>query len=160
MWAIASGGIFGIMSLTKVASLFLPIALGAATIFMIIMKKLSMKKLLICFLLFISLDSLLVSGWVNRNKAVFNISSLTLRGGEALWSRAQKLDDSNNKILATACYSVSEYLGNKIFPGLTEKPERYLFKDFERAEGLRREYTAQGLSDPQIEEIFRREAVS
>ncbi len=159
MWFVISGVVFGISTLTKASALFLPLALSAAAFIMAVSKKIDLKKTVLCLVIFIISSSLLVSGWAIRNKRIFNTSSLTLRAGEALWSRAEKLDDSKETIMATAAYSVSEYLGNKLFPGSTVRPERLLFKDFDRAEVLRKEYAAGGLSDSEIDKLFRDEAV-
>jgi len=158
-WFVISGIVFGAMTLTKTAALFLPLGFVLATILMALAGRLGTKRLLACLTIFLLSFSLFVSTWAVRNKALFNKASLTLRGGDALWSRAQKLDDSGETILATACYSFSEYLGSKAFPGAAEKPERYLFKDFEKAAALRNEYSARGVPSEQFDEILTREAV-
>lgn len=153
-----SGLVLGFLAITKAAALLLPVALAIAAIVICLVKRQDLKSLLIGITAFAIIFCLPVSMWIVRNKTLFNSASMTLRGGEALWSRAQKLDDSPKVIAATVCYSFSESLGNKLFPSVTDRPNRFLFKDFEKAEGLRARYSAEGLTNLQIEEIFKKEA--
>lgn len=159
LYFIGSGAILGILALTKAVALLLPFVLVAGTLFLMICKKIRLADPVRSILIFILIPCLLAGGWMVRNKMIFGTVSLTLRGGEALWSRAEKTGYSPRDTIAMACYSFSESLGNKFFPQSTGRPERYLFKDFEKAEALRVRYAAQGMSDPQIEEIFKNEAV-
>jgi len=160
VWSIIAGVIFGILALTKTAAIFLPAAFMTAAALMILFKKMDAKRIFTCSTVLLITFTILISGWALRNKSVFDTTSLTLRPGEALWSRAQKLDDPRYVVMATACYNFSEYLGSRLFPGVAEKPERYLFKDFDKAVKIRAEYISQGISDQQIDNIFRREAIA
>jgi hypothetical protein len=158
-WCAFAGLVFGAATLTKAAALLLPVFLAGIAVVTAVLTGKEMKRLCICLLVLLIIPAALASAWMMRNKAEFNTYSITLRGGEALWSRAEKLDDGPKEVLITACYNFSEFLGQKLFPGAAERPERYLFKDFEKAEALRVRYAASGQTDPQIEEIFKREAM-
>ncbi len=156
---VLAGAVFAVAALTKVASTALPLTIVAVTALTSMSGKIDLRRQALGLICFLAVFSLTLSTWVVRNHFVFGDYSLTLRGGEALWSRAEKLDDSPKEILTTACFSISEFLGNKIFPGASERPERYLFKDFDKAGELRAGYVKKGLSGPAIDAIFRNEAM-
>lgn len=158
-WFMILGVIMGAAILTKVVTLFLPIALAGMILLIFMDKHKKLFKIIAYLAIFITITYSITAFWLVRNKNNFNVVALTLRGGEALWSRAEKLDDSPRELAATALYSVSEALGHKIFPDVTDKPERYLFKDFDRAEELRRQHKKDGLTDIQVENIFKTEAI-
>lgn len=153
----ASGVLFGALILTKLTSLFLPFFLSAVAI--LALKGGSMKKLWLGVILMLLISSLMVSAWGFRNKQVFNTSSLALRGGDVMWSRAQKVDDTPREVLATAVCSISEYAGGKLFPDLVMTPDRYLYKDLDRAVELQNKYKEEGRSTQDIDETLKREAI-
>ena len=157
---LAAGALFGILALTKAIALFLPIFLAAAALCIGAAKKLVSKRLLFNILSFLAVFALTVSPWSVRNKALFNTYSLTVRSGEVLWSRAAKLDYPLKKALADACYNFSEFLGNKFFPDPGVRPERYLYRDLDRAEALRASYRKEGLTEPQADAIIKKEAMA
>lgn len=159
LWSLFSGTVFGIVIITKAAALFLPFVLSAATgLASVIARKMNVR-LAACLVIVAVVSSVPASAWSFRNSMIFDTRSIALRGGDALWSRAQKLNDPARVVAATACYSISEYLGSKLFPEVADKPERYLFKDFDRAFKMRDDYRASGFSDIEIDKIFRKEAV-
>ena len=157
---LASGIIFGILTLTKTASLFLPFAM-AFPVFLAGRKNgIGMKRAAYYVAALILPFLLVVSAWSIRNHNLFATRSLALRGGEVIWSRAEKLDDSPQEILATACCSFSEFLGKRLFPHLVDRPERYLYKDLERAIKLKDEYEKKGLTAVQADNILEREGLA
>jgi 4-amino-4-deoxy-L-arabinose transferase-like glycosyltransferase len=155
---ILSGAIFGLSALTKAALIFLPAVLISAAILLMLAKRSVIKARPLNLIVFFAAFCILVSIWMVRNVELFNTPSLALRGGEALWSRAQKIDDPSRVVAATACFSISEFLGKSLFPDVTARPERFLFKDFDKAVERRARYVAEGFTDQQIDGIFIKEA--
>lgn len=158
--AIVCGAVLGVAGVTKAAALFLPIVLVIVVLLISAVRKRADVRLVSCLVAVVLISYAPASAWSMRNQRLFNTGAITLRGGEALWSRAQKLNDTSGAVAATACYSFSEYLGAKLFPAVTDKPERYLFKDFDRAVKIREDLRTGGRSDVDIDAIFRNEAVS
>ena len=157
-WFVMAGIAFAIASLTKAVSILLPLLLVSVTLAASALKKRFTKGLAIRLLCFLIIFAAVLLPWAFRNKARFNTYSITFRSGELLWSRAEKIDDPLRIVLASACYNFSEYLGHKIFPDVTDRPERYLYKDFDRAQAIRKEYADRGYAPDQIDGIFQKEA--
>lgn len=155
-----AGLLCGMLSLTKAVALFLPLFLIAAALCVTVAKRRLNAKLIFNILSFIMAFILLISLWSVRNKKLFDTYSLTVRSGEALWSRAAKLDDPPEKVLANACYNFSEFLGNKFFPDGTLRPERYLYRDLEKANALRIEHIREGCSEQQADDMLKRDAIA
>jgi len=158
IYFLVSGVVFGILILTKTASLFLPFGIAFAALIINAKKKLNLKQLSVFLIIFLVPCFFMVSAWSIRNKKVFDTFTLTLRGGDVMWSRAEKIDDSGGEILATACSSFSEYLGRKLFPGMIAKKESYLYKDLHKVNEIKTEYAKNGMEPDKIDAILKKEA--
>ena len=77
-----------------------------------------------------------------------------------MWSRAAKLDQTPGEILTTACYNFSEYLGARLFPNAIDRPERYLYRDFDKAAQLRAQYLKEGMSSSRIDKTLLSDALA
>jgi len=156
---VAAGLIFGMLILTKTAALALPIFLAAALIAAGLKRRVRFGRLLLGSASFIIACFIVVSLWSARNKDLFGTYSLTLRGGDVIWSRAEKLDDPPREVLATAVYSFSEYLGAGLFPDMAARFNRYLYKDLDRASVLEDRLAKEGMPRHEIDALLKKEAI-
>jgi len=143
--------VFGLLALTKMIALLLPFVILAVVLLFRLLKGLEIKRLIACCICFIAVYTGVVSVWPIRNKIVFDTFLMASRGGQVIWSRAEKIDDSAREIAATITCSFSEYLGKKLFPDIVVKSNRYLFKDLDREMALEAEYARQGMSPGDID---------
>lgn len=109
---------------------------------------------------FLLSTSIVVVPWMLRNRACFGAgSSLALRGGRSLWARTQRLEYGPTQVAHTVVFSVSEFLGTSIFPDAAERPRDFLLKESTLANRTLMAWRAEGLSDPESDRRFRREAL-
>lgn len=159
LWIFAAAGVsLGALALTKLTALFFPVIMIAALT--LTKDAIDMKKLIAGITVMLLIFVIIVSAWSIRNKAVFNTYSLSLRGSDVMWSRAQKVDNSLGEIAATALCSVSEYAGGKIFPEIVKSPDRYLYKDLDRVVEIQNEYKKNGMSIEAIDDMLKKEAMA
>jgi len=155
---LITGITLGALILTKTAAMFLPVFIVAAIIAIGIREKMPPAKIsahIVCLLLTCALA---VSAWSARNKYLFDTFSPAARGGDVLWSRAEKIDDSPREILITSVASFSEYLGKVFFPDTLAGKGRYLYKDLDRVSALKEQYMEEGLQNYEADSKLTKEA--
>lgn len=153
---LCAGVLFGMLVLTKLTSLFLPFLLVGIVLAQ--QKRRDIGKFMARAATLLAIVVLIVSVWSLRNKHAFNTYSLAMRGGDVMWSRAQKVDDSPREILATVSCSFSEHLGKKLFPDLVVRSDRYLYKDLDRAVEMQKSYRSKGVKSEVTDEMLKQEA--
>ena len=146
---IASGAILGICALCK--AIMLPFSL-IVTLFILLRRGMRQAAL------FIIIFMLMVSPWFFRNYTLFGTFQPSLRGGAALWERAQKSDDTIEDMKHAVVFNFSEYLGNKMFPGLVENPQDYILLGSKKSHDKEKELSEQGLTPTEIDKSMREEA--
>lgn len=149
---------FGCLTLTRTIVIFLPVVILSIVFLCRVFRRAGMKRFAIGCVCFAVMYAGVVSVWPIRNKMVFDAFSMAGRGGMVLWSRAEKIDDSPREIIATVVCSFSEYLGNKLFPDIVVKSNRYFFKDLEREMAMEVEYARQGMPPGEIDKKMAGEA--
>lgn len=102
---------------------------------------------------------LIVTPWVLRNYSIFGKPSITLRGYSTMYTRAVKVNLSEEELKMFAVYSFSEYLASKEYPGnnFSTTADGYFYQPI--ASKLM-EFTALGLSPEEADTRFKEEALS
>lgn len=118
------------------------------------------RAILKYFIIFFIGSTLILLPWLVRNYLLFGTFSITLRSGTQLLYRAEKLNDSPEKMKSTAVYSVSEYLGKKLYPYITEDPAGFLDKDLNLLCEQEEELRKKGYTDVEIDKMNRKNAIS
>ncbi len=154
---LLSGFILSLICLTK--SIGLLIIFFIPFLIIIYYRKIT-KKLLINFFLLFFIFILTLSPWSYRNYSNFGTIQISLRGADALWMASSTLDYDRNQILQNIVFNFSEYLGNKTFPGLVQKPRDFILLRNNEYENRQNELREAGITSPsKIDKIMRTEAI-
>ena len=154
----ASGIILAILALTKaVMLLFIVFAIGGFFIYNLGKKKF-LKKFLLMSLIFTFAFALLVCPWIARNKRFFGVHSITTRAGKALYNRSVKLDYGWAEWKKILTFSVSEFLGKKVYPDEVS-PEKVLLLEDHMAEAKMSRLIDRGLTPQQADSVLIEESI-
>ena len=152
IYYILSGFILGIASLCK--SIMLPFIL-ILFLWIIILKKNNFRKALLGAICTVLIYIVTAMPWMYRNYAHFGTFSLREGSEQILCIKVQKLDYNFDDFKKAFVFTVSENLGQKIFPGVVEKPEDFLFKEDYLARGkILPEFENKGYSSKEIKDIM------
>jgi 4-amino-4-deoxy-L-arabinose transferase-like glycosyltransferase len=158
---LAAGAVFGTLILTKTITLLLPAVMVLCLLILNVKRRMIWKQVLLCVVAFVISCSIIVGIWSVRNEKLFGTYALvSIRGGEVMWSRAEKIDDSPREIMASVCCSFSEFAAKKLFPDMIGDSGRYLYKDLGKATVLELKYAEEGKTPVEIDKILRSEAFS
>ncbi len=146
---IASGAMLGFCALCK--AVMLPFFAVAAVTILLKRKAAHASLFVLTFLL-------IVSPWPYRNYTLFKTCQMSLRGGAVLWERAQKSDDTIEDMKHAIAFNFSEYLGNKMFPGLVENPRDFILQGSKKSHEKEYELSARGLTPVKIDKLMAAEA--
>lgn len=140
-------------------SLMAPYFVVAAAAF-ILMKtnRIGTKEMFRSLVLFAIPFLMIVGMWSARNHYLFGTYEISLRGGAALWERAQKSDKGPDSVKHEIVYNFSEYLGGKLFPGVAGRPRDVILEGSRKAYYKNLELKGQGNTPLGADRIMRKEA--
>jgi len=148
MWYLISGIAVSFMVLCKGIMLFFIIP-----VFFYLYKN-NVKKAILLLIIFL----IPIFIWSFRNYTVFKSFNMANRADIIFAIRAYKADNSPQRIKETAVYTISEFLGSKIFPQTQIKPRDVLFLDDYKTYDRYNELVREGKAQAEVESIIRSEA--
>ena len=158
-WYVCSGFLLGLSALTKSITvlLFIPIAFSGLLYSGNI--NLFLKKYLKNFTILTLSFLVIIAPWFMRNYTKFGKFSLNLRFSSILWIRGSKLDYDFKDIKKEIAFSLSEYLGKRLYPEV-EESNRFLLKEAIANGQKIKEWVNQGYNEAEIDYIQSKEALT
>jgi len=127
-WYICSGIILAISTLTKSITFLLFIPIIFAGLLYCGNLNLFFKRYFKNFIIFTLSFFVIIAPWSIRNYNKFGKPVPSLLSGRALWIRGVKLDYNFKDIKKELVFSVSEYIGKKLYPEV-KNPNQFLLKE-------------------------------
>lgn len=159
-WFLASGVSLGITVLCKsIIVLFFFLAFAGIILLKPSDSRILSRKFIGRMIIFSLIFLLLAGSWSRRNYSEFGTYQISLRGSAALWERAERLEKPWKDMKCEIMYNFSEYLGNKIFPGMAENPRDVLLEWSRKSYYKSAELEQAGLSPLEADRAMRKEAV-
>ncbi len=155
----ASGIILAVLALTKAIMLFFVFFIIFGFFTLDFGKKQFFKKFFLKSLLLLFSFTICVAPWMARNKEAFGTYSISLRVGKALYNRAVKLDYGWDRWRKIEVFSLSEYLGNRMYPGMAKDPSRFLLIEDHIAQNKLNQLMASGLSPLEADKVLAKESL-
>ena len=111
-------------------------------------------------LVFLVSACLVVCPWIVRNQQRFGSgTAVALRGGRAIWQRAQQLEQTPVQVVQTMVFSMSEFLGKALFPTAVDRPRDFLLRASGLSNQRMRAWEAEGMSPAHIDQRFLEEGL-
>lgn len=158
LWAALAGLVLGCLSLCKVVMLPLVICLAVGGCISRHATSPRARRMAHMALMFLAC-AMVVTPWVARNYRVFGSAQVSLRGGLALWARANRLTNGPRELAQTAVYSFSEVLGHALFPDAAATPSEVVLRDSHLVNERLRMLMEQGLTQETANQRLGQEAV-
>lgn len=149
-----TGVVLGFSALCKAVMLYFIFFICLGFFLVDGISKETFKKCLVLFFGFL----LIVTPWIARNRIVFNDLNIATAKGKSLWVSSRKVLYSNRKILKLAVFTLSEFLGKRVYPEELERQTPFLLQENIRAEERMRKLSSLGFNGAEVDRYLTKEA--
>lgn len=160
-WAAAAGAVWGLSVLCK--TLMAPLwMLVAAAWWLALRRQPGGASAWVGRIAVFTVGGMLLIGpWMLRNVAQFGTGNLvSLRGSKAMWERAQRIAYTPEQLRQSLVYSLSEYVGHRVFPQAAAHPREVLLRESALANARQAALLASGLSESAVDRVMMGEAAA
>ncbi len=160
-WFVAAGWLWGATVLCRATAIVLIAPIGLVWWMLHRREQGHVMRRAAGYAAFLLAAAVLVAPWVARNRGRFGDGAfVALRGGRAVWERAQRIEDAGERALQTVVFTLSERAGKALFPDAAQASRDFLLRESTKGNEQVAAWQAAGLTEFEIDRRFMAEGLA